>query len=288
MPLSLYGDARNDQALIDSAAKESTMSAAAIAAAKCAAINAKLAARGKTIETKLLKKVPTTGVTTVGPADPYSAEIMVNDLANRGLILKSQVQEQICQWSGVSLVTRGRYLTATDKSRHLEKPLFIHISGSEVDGVKRAVHRVLATLSITSIPEGSKYDGTVDQRLLRICERDAADFAMPFTEKVYCGRGDLLIPDNMRERCVGPQGQFVTHIMSCTGSRVTLKGKGSGHVEPETGREAFEPLFFQINHATLEGMVETKKLIDSLLLSVSYTNIPHIHIIIQTCSPSPL
>lgn len=90
MPLSLYGDARNDAALIDSAAmSESSIAAAKIAAAKCAAINAKLAARGKTIETKLLVKLPTT---VAGPTDPYSAEIMINDLQNRGLILKSQVQ----------------------------------------------------------------------------------------------------------------------------------------------------------------------------------------------------
>lgn len=44
--------------------------------------------------------------------------------------------------------------------------------------MKRAVHHVLATLSITSVPEGSKYDGTIDQRLLKVCERDAADAAV--------------------------------------------------------------------------------------------------------------
>jgi hypothetical protein len=39
-----------------------------------------------------------------------------------------------------------------------------------------------------------------------------------------------------------PQGMFVKYIQAETGTRVQIKGLGSGFIENDTGREAEEPM----------------------------------------------
>ena len=51
----------------------------------------------------------------------------------------------------------------------------------------------------------------------------------------------------MRAKIVGPHGAYVKHIQNETGSRVQLKGKGSGFYESTTGQEAEEPLHVHIS-----------------------------------------
>lgn len=51
---------------------------------------------------------------------------------------------------------------------------------------------------------------------------------------------------NVRAKVVGPGGLFVKHIQSETGTRVQIKGLGSGFYDQETGRESDEPMHISI------------------------------------------
>ena len=53
---------------------------------------------------------------------------------------------------------------------------------------------------------------------------------------------------NVRAKVVGPQGSFVKYIQQETGTRVQIKGLGSGFIDQETGRESDEPLYIHITY----------------------------------------
>ena len=60
---------------------------------------------------------------------------------------------------------------------------------------------------------------------------------------------------------------FVKHIQSETGTRVQIKGQGSGFVDAETGRESDEPMHIHIAGPD-EHQVERAKILTDDLLEV--------------------
>ncbi|CCO29486.1 putative protein C30D11,14c [Rhizoctonia solani AG-1 IB] len=52
---------------------------------------------------------------------------------------------------------------------------------------------------------------------------------------------------NVRAKVVGPTGMFVKYIQQETGTRVQIKGQGSGYLDNETGRESEEPMHIHIS-----------------------------------------
>lgn len=231
--------------------------AAQMAARKAAEINAKLLAKGVPIKQEVL--LPKQGHQKTVPKQQqmpvvHSAEIEINDLDNRGFILKSNIQDQIGQWTGTTLVTRGRYIPRhrqTDIMTKLERPLYIHISAVNKDWscTEKAIHYVLAVLKQNQVPSGSKgfqLEKYPDPILLEICARDLEESTVPFVEKVYCDMEDQPLPWNIKQEIEGPNGQFIGHIVKTTQARIIMRGTLSGNLEPETGREQKEPLFIQI------------------------------------------
>ncbi|KAJ8463921.1 hypothetical protein ONZ45_g17416 [Pleurotus djamor] len=72
---------------------------------------------------------------------------------------------------------------------------------------------------------------------------------------------------NVRAKVVGPSGMFVKYIQQETGTRVQIKGLGSGFVDQETGKEAEEPMHIHITGPD-EGQVARAKVLTEDLLQV--------------------
>lgn len=51
---------------------------------------------------------------------------------------------------------------------------------------------------------------------------------------------------NVRAKIVGPGGTFVKYIQAETGTRVQIKGRGSGFIETDTGRESDDEMHIHI------------------------------------------
>lgn len=73
---------------------------------------------------------------------------------------------------------------------------------------------------------------------------------------------------NTRAKIVGPGGMFVKYIQAETGTRVQIKGRGSGFRETDTGVESMEPLHVHITGPDDNMIKEAKALSEDLIDAV--------------------
>jgi len=87
-------------------------------------------------------------------------------------------------------------------------------------------------------------------------------------DKVFVGLEHAPPAFDVKGKILGPGGAYLQHVASETGCKVTLRGKGSGHIEP-TGGEAFEPLHIHLQHTALVQVQHAKQLVENLVHTVS-------------------
>ncbi|GAA5967464.1 hypothetical protein JCM8115_000798 [Rhodotorula mucilaginosa] len=185
----------------------------------------------------------------------FVEDIEINDLRNRYLLTKGPTQQQILADTGANVLTRGVWYP--DKSMATEKdpPLYLHIAGDTEEKLAAGVKAVRALIDqdlnlLAGGPRGpggphgpggrQGSDGPGGDRDSGYGQRRR------WPEEKLPIELEPLRNFNVRAKVVGPGGMFVKYIQNETGTRVQIKGLGSGYIETDTGRESDEPMHISV------------------------------------------
>ncbi|XP_068586499.1 KH homology domain-containing protein 4-like [Cebidichthys violaceus] len=271
-----------------------------LAAAMAAKINAMLMAKGKLLTpppllAKTAPNVPMQSAT----EEMVVTEVDINDvpLNCRDLLTKGKTQEEIRQFSGAVVSTRGHYMPDASKRKAGQRPLYLHVQGKNQEQVNKAVLRIKEIISedllrasaasgqqmpvmppLTLYPQPPRLVNAPPVPRMPNTNsvpghRPAAPHSGSFVHtKIFVGLDQTFPFFNVNEKIEGPGGSYLSHIQTETGARVFLRGKGSGYIEQASKRESFEPLYVYISHPNSAGLESAKKLTESLLETVRDEN----------------
>uniref|UniRef100_A0A3P8QGI9 KH homology domain-containing protein 4 n=1 Tax=Astatotilapia calliptera TaxID=8154 RepID=A0A3P8QGI9_ASTCA len=302
-PISLSGVVSGPNSTVSQAPEtggKSPQGGVEMAAAMAAKINAMLMAKGKLLTPPpLLAKTPPSVPVPAVTEEMVVTEVDINDvpLNCRDLLTKGKTQEEIRQFSGAIVSTKGHFMTETEKGIAAgQRPLYLHVQGKTQEQVNKAVIRIKEIISedvmrtsaasggqqVPVIPPLTLYPQpprpVVPSTVPRMPNttsvpaqghRPAAPHLGSFVHtKIFVGLDQALPSFNVKEKVEGPAGSYLSHIQTETGARVFLRGKGSGYIEQASKRESFEPLYVYISHPNAAGLESAKKLTESLLETV--------------------
>ncbi|KAF4188923.1 hypothetical protein CNMCM8694_004404 [Aspergillus lentulus] len=195
----------------------------------------------------------------------YIKDIEINDLRNRYTLTKGSTQKMIKDQTGADVTTRGSYYPDKSMATAANPPLYLHVTSTTKEGLEKAV-ALIDELMQKELPN------LVDERRFRRREPD------PVERDEYGRRKwpeeripvDLEpIPGfNLRAQVVGQGGAYVKHIQQKTRCKVQIKGRGSGFLEPSTGRESDEPMFLHVAGPDPNDVQAAKELCEDLLANV--------------------
>ena len=146
-------------------------------------------------------------------------------------------------------------------------PLYLHVTSTTKDGLEQAVKKIEELMQ-------QELPNLIDERRFRRREEPREQ-----PDRDHLGRRkwpekripiDLEpIPGfNLRAQVVGHGGSYVKHIQQETRCRVQIKGRGSGFMEHDTGRESDEAMYLHVAGPEQAMVDEAEAQCNSLLDAV--------------------
>jgi len=171
------------------------------------------------------------------------------------MLTKGSTQQEIYAETSASVTTKGVWYPDKSKATDKDPPLYLHISATTQEILDKAIQRIndLIAMDLGPLVEDRRKDFNRERRKW-------------LEEKIPINL-ESLRNFNVRAKVVGPQGMFVKHIQQETGTRVQIKGLGSGFFETDTGRESDEPMHIHITGPD-EGQIKKAKDLAHDLLEV--------------------
>jgi len=213
----------------------------------------------------------------------YVKDIEINDLKNRYLLTKGQAQYDIKKITGADVVTRGKYWPNKSMATDREPPLYLHITSPTAVGLRDAIRMIddLINKDLGSLVDERRFGIRKDNT-----DRDELGRRKWPEKKVLVGL-EPLRGFNVRAQVVGQQGAYVKHIAQETRTRVQIKGRNSGFIEPAIGRESDEPMYLHITGPEQRDVEAASVLVDDLLETVRENYEAHQHPEAQYEQPQP-
>lgn len=179
------------------------------------------------------------------------------------MLTKGQTQTQLHQDTGASVTTKGTWYPDKSMATPNDPPLYLHISASTRETLDKAIEAI-NELMAQDVPQ------LTEDRHQKRLEYEAQKRAGPpsrreWPEEKISINLDPLRNFNVRSKIVGPQGMFVKYIQNETGTRVQVKGLGSGFVDVSSGAESQEEMHVHITGPDAAMVAEAKTLATDLI-----------------------
>ncbi|KAF2770151.1 hypothetical protein EJ03DRAFT_326799 [Teratosphaeria nubilosa] len=211
----------------------------------------------------------------------YIKDIEVNDLRNRYTLTKGSTQKMIKEKTGADVTTRGNYYPDKSLATAANPPLYLHVTSTSKEGLEKAIKEIDELMQV-------ELPNLIDERRFRRhgsgqeggpggpggpperpppFERDALGRRKWPEERIPI---DLEpIPGfNLRAQVVGAGGSYVKYIQAETRCRVQIKGRGSGFMEHDTGRESDEMMYLHVAGPDADEVQNAKRMCLELLDTV--------------------
>ncbi|GAC99690.1 hypothetical protein PHSY_007293 [Pseudozyma hubeiensis SY62] len=244
-----------------SSASTSAAAAAAAAAAKIAAQFATKAPNSNPAEASSSSSDPQRKERETHDAE-FTHDIEINDQRNRYMLTKGQTQQQIHRETGASVTTKGTWYPDKALATKEDPPLYLHVEAISQQILDAGIAKINEFMA-QEVPQlvEDRHQRRLDYESQRPPPRERRRWP---EEKVPVNL-ESIRNFNVRSKIVGPGGMFVKYIQNETGTRVQIKGLGSGFIESDTGMELNEPMHIAIAGPEDEQIQAAKVLADDLM-----------------------
>ncbi|XP_012946847.1 proline-rich protein 36, partial [Aplysia californica] len=225
----------------------------------------------------------------------------------RNTLTRGTTQEEISKASGAAVTTRGRYMVPDEKARNpRDRCLYLNVQAASKESVDIAVDKINEIIKsmcgnkndnrghVGQFGSGGRMRPPLRMNhrfpvriphnqppppLMSLPTPPPLHTQMPpppqpaphtvtvLQEKLYIGLEHAPPNFDTKNKLLGPGGSFLQHIQTETGAHVSLRGKGSGFGDLG-GADTIEPMHVHIEHPSLVGLQEAKKLAENLIQTV--------------------